>query len=131
MVEQYGPVQYYALAQIHAMLRKADPYHLVFGTVACRVMWMWKEPHAASLRLTHSYRLVIGWLQFIASDRTISKDSYGSAGLGLDVTMAEACVWNVATRCIYNTRRDKLTMCHPRHKLTMCHPRHITHDVSS
>jgi hypothetical protein len=31
----------------------------VFGTVACRVMWMWK-------------------------------DSYGSSGLGLDVTMAEA-----------------------------------------
>ena len=34
---------------------------LVFGTVACRVMWMWK-------------------------------DSYGSSGLGLDVTMAEAYV---------------------------------------
>eukprot|EP01043_Picozoa_sp_COSAG02_P064197 COSAG02_NODE_9309_length_2259_cov_3.884722_3_plen_228_part_01 len=31
----------------------------VFGTVACRVMWMWK-------------------------------DSYGSSGLGLDITMAEA-----------------------------------------
>lgn len=29
VVEQYGPVQFYALAKIHAKLRKADPYHLV------------------------------------------------------------------------------------------------------
>ena len=59
VVEKYGPVQFYALAKIHAIIRKQDPYHLIFGTVACRVMWMWK-------------------------------DSYGSSGLGLDVTMAEA-----------------------------------------
>ena len=52
-------MQFYALAQIHAIIRQADPFHLIFGTVACRVMWMWS-------------------------------DSYGSSGLGLDVTMAEA-----------------------------------------
>ena len=61
VVQQYGPAQFFALAKIHAIIRKVDPYHLVFGTVACRVMWMWK-------------------------------DSYGSSGLGLDVTMAEAYV---------------------------------------
>jgi hypothetical protein len=53
------PPQYYALAKMHAIMRKQDPYHLMFGTVACRVMWLWR-------------------------------DSYGSSGLGLDVTMAEA-----------------------------------------
>ena len=52
-------MQFYALAKMHAIIRAADPYHLIFGTVACRVMWMWK-------------------------------DSFGSSGLGLDVTMAEA-----------------------------------------
>ena len=61
VVQQYGPAQFFTLAKIHAIIRKVDPYHLVFGTVACRVMWMWK-------------------------------DSYGSSGLGLDVTMAEAYV---------------------------------------
>ena len=59
VVDEYGPVQFYALAKIHAIMRKHDPYHLVYGTVACRVMWMWR-------------------------------DSYGSSGIGLDVTMAEA-----------------------------------------
>ena len=29
VVEKYGPVQFYALAKIHAKLRQADPYHLV------------------------------------------------------------------------------------------------------
>ena len=68
VVQQYGPAQFFALAKIHAIIRKVDPYHLVFGTVACRVMWMWK-------------------------------DSYGSSGLGLDVTMAEAYV-SSPTRCL-------------------------------
>jgi hypothetical protein len=29
VVEQYGPVQFYALAKIHAKLREVDPFHLV------------------------------------------------------------------------------------------------------
>lgn len=36
VVEQYGPVQFYALAKIHARLRQLDPFHLVRLGRVCR-----------------------------------------------------------------------------------------------
>ena len=42
-LQAYGNVEYVALAKIRDMIRELDPYHLMFGTIACGETWYWTE----------------------------------------------------------------------------------------
>ena len=42
-LDAFGDAEYRALAKIKAMIREIDPYHLMFGTIACGETWYWSE----------------------------------------------------------------------------------------
>lgn len=42
------PTQLYGYATVRETLRRADPYHLVVGTVACGEVWLWTEAGAGT-----------------------------------------------------------------------------------
>jgi hypothetical protein len=35
VLSKYGPVEYQALVEVKAIVRSLDPYHLMFGSIAC------------------------------------------------------------------------------------------------
>tara|TARA_B100000475_G_scaffold97993_1_gene71163 strand:+ start:105 stop:530 length:426 start_codon:yes stop_codon:yes gene_type:complete len=45
-LDAYGPAEYVALAKIKALIYDLDPYHVMFGTVACGETWYWSEEAA-------------------------------------------------------------------------------------
>ena len=45
-LDTYGPKEYEALATIKGMVREIDPWHLMFGTIACGEPWYWSEEGA-------------------------------------------------------------------------------------
>ena len=45
-LDAYGPAEYVALAKIKALIYELDPYHVMFGTVACGETWYWSEEAA-------------------------------------------------------------------------------------
>ena len=79
VVEEYGPVQYFALAKIHAIMRAHDRYHLTFGTIACRDMWLWKDTYGGSgLGLDVTMAEAYGGVRFFFSFLNRSGGAYYS-----------------------------------------------------
>eukprot|EP00937_MAST-01D_sp_MAST-1D-sp2_P001781 g1781.t1 len=46
VLDPFGPVEYEWLAEAKRRIRRLDPYHLMFGTVACGETWYWSEEGA-------------------------------------------------------------------------------------
>eukprot|EP00947_MAST-08B_sp_MAST-8B-sp1_P005831 g5831.t1 len=46
VLDEYGPVEYENLAVVRERIAQLDPYHLMFGTVACGETWYWSEEAA-------------------------------------------------------------------------------------
>ena len=46
VLNQYGDAEYRALSAVRDVVRSVDPYHLMFGTIACGETWYWSEEGA-------------------------------------------------------------------------------------
>ena len=43
VLNAHGDAEYRGSEQVKRMVRSVDPYHLMFGTIACGETWYWTE----------------------------------------------------------------------------------------